>query len=364
MAAPPTPAPVLVFAPGDHPVLSPWRAALARELPVAAVWGADRADLLRRIFARFARDAPWMLPLAPWGPPWRAAHGRWLRRRWPTVRAVVFTRPDQAPLLTGFATERRLYYAIDDYATYGRDWLAAEQTMLAQSHRTICVSRSLAAVLAAREPTVADRIEVLPNAIPADWLPASPPLRPLPLPENLRLPRPLAGVLGRVSSRLRLDWLLEVIEREPGLHWLFVGDIEWAEVVAADRPRLERLRRHPRCTFIGARPFRALRDFAAALDVAVLPYSDRSTNPAGSAVRLFVHLPWAAPLLATPGCAQVAEFSPLVASCESSAALAAALAALRARDFNDGQRIVRWRAARHHTWEARAAAWLPLLALP
>ena len=181
------------------------------------------------------------------------------------------------------------------------------------------------------------------------------------LPENLRLPRPLAGILGRISRRLRLDWLLDVIEREGWLQWLFIGDIEWTEVSDEDRPRIERLRRHPRCTLLGARPFPALRDFAAALDVAVLPYSSRSTNPHGSAVRLFVHLPCAAPLLATPGCAQVGEFSPLVTVCHSAIDLAAALAALRARRFDDGQRTVRWQTAHQHTWDARAAAWLPLL---
>ena len=353
MSAPSSsPPPVLTFAPPGHPVLGPWRAALARAVPTCAVWGADRADLLRSLIARREPDSPRLLPLAPWGPPWRAAHGRWLRRRWPMVHAVVFTRPDQALLLDAFANTRRLYYALDDYATYGRSWLGAERMLLAQTHHTVCVSRSLAAVLAEREPSAAERITVLPNAIPAAWVPSAPPTR------------PLAGVLGRVSSRLRLDWLLEIIENEPWLHWLFVGDIEASEVADADWPRIERLKRHPRCTLLGARPFAAFRGFAAALDVAVLPYSARSTNPHGSAVRLFVHLPCAAPLLATPGCGQVAEFQPLVELCASPAALAAALRALRARDFDDGRRHVRWQAAHEHTWDVRVRAWLPLLTAP
>lgn len=357
------PPPVLAFTPRGHPVLGPWRVALARHLPVHGIDGVNGADLRRLLVGRVPRDAhpPRSFPLAPWGPAWRPVHARWFRRRWPTPRAVVFTRPDQAPLLDTFPDARRVYYAIDDYATYGRDWTAPERALLARTDHVVCVSQKLAAALVAREPAASGKITVLPNAIPAAWLPASSPTQSLALPENLHLPRPLAGVLGRVSSRLRLDWLLDVIEREPWLHWLFVGDIEWAEVTAEDRPRIEQLRRHPRCTLLGERPFDTFRDFAAALDVAVLPYSDRSTNPHGSAVRLFIHLPFAAPLLATPGCAQVSAFSPLVALCESPAGLAAALAALRANNFDDGRRTARWQAAHAHTWAARAEAWLPLL---
>jgi glycosyltransferase involved in cell wall biosynthesis len=354
---------VLAFTPRGHPVFSPWREALGARVPLDAVWGGDGADL-RRHFLRLAPPdfaPPRLIPLAPWGAPWRPWHQRWLRRQWPQLRTVVFTRPDQAALLPAFGDVRRIYYVIDDYATYRRDWHGAEATLLAAADRVVCVSQGLAGALARRAAAVAEKTTVLPNAIPASWLPPAPPTRPSPLPENLALLRPLAGVLGRISSRLRLDWLLAAMDATPGLHWVFVGDIEWGEVVESDRPLLAQLRRHPRTTWLGARPFAALRDFAAALDVAILPYSDRSTNPHGSAVRLFLHLPFAAPLLATPGCAQVGEFSPLVTVCDSSAALNAALTNTSASNFDDSRRPERWRVAQDHTWEARATAWLPLL---
>ena len=354
---------VLAFTPRGHPVFSPWREALGARVPLHAAWGAAGADL-RRHFLRLAPpdfDPPRLVPLAPWGAPWRPWHQRWLRRRWPELRAVIFTRPDQAALLPAFGDVRCIYYAIDDYATYRRDWNEAEGALLAAADHVVCISQALAGALTSRAAGVAGKITVLPNAIPASWLPPAPPAQPSPLPENLALPRPVAGVLGRISSRLRLDWLLAAMDAAPWLHWVFVGDIEWGEVVGHDRAHLARLRRHPRCTWLGERPFAALRDFAAALDVALLPYSERSTNPHGSAMRLFVHLPFAAPLLATPGCAQVEEFPPLVTVCDSPAALSAALAAARASDFNDGRRAERWQAAQAHTWEARVAAWLPLL---
>lgn len=98
---------------------------------------------------------------------------------------------------------------------------------------------------------------------------------------------------------------------------------------------------------------------AAALDLAVLPSSDRSTNPHGSPVRLFLRLPQAAPLFATPGWRQTDEFAPLATRCGSPAALAAARRASRDAGYDDGRRAAYHAAAREHTWDARA--WLPLL---
>jgi glycosyltransferase involved in cell wall biosynthesis len=225
----------------------------------------------------------------------------------------------------------------------------------------VCVSAALARRLEEREPSASAKVAVLPNAVPAEWVPGEPGAAPMAVGSVGALPRPLAGVLGRVSSRLRLDWLECVIEREPWLHWLFAGDVEQAEVTPEDRPRIRRLQRHPRCIFLGRRPFAEMQGLAAALDVAVLPYSDRSINPCASPVRLFVHLPWPAPILATPGCAQVAEFVPLVSMCGSAESLAARLVELRGAGFDDGQRLRRWQEASRHTWSARAHQWTGLL---
>lgn len=355
---------VLAFTPRGHPMLGAWRAALSAHLPVRGVSGATGADLRRWLVGLAPRDPlpPETLPLAPWGAPWRRWHARWLLRAG-APRTVVFTRPDQAPMLADFAAVSRVvYFAKDDYATYGRDWDAAETQLLAAARHVVCVSRALAQAVAQRHPAAAAKTIVLPNAIPTSWLPPAPPAQPTALPAEIaHLPRPLAGVLGRISSRLRLDWLLETIERDPSLHWVFVGDIERAELAPEDRPRLTALQQHPRCTFLGPRDFAELRAFAAALDIAVLPYSARSTNPNGSAVRLFFHLPFAAPLLATPGCAQVDEFVPFVRRCDSAAGLSQALRELRAQNFDDGHREARWRLAQENTWAARARQWLPLV---
>lgn len=363
-ASPTAESPVIAFTPRGHAVLGPWRQALARHRRVIGIWGADGADLRRWMFGLAPRDPdpPRLLPLAP-GAHWIPAHGRWLRRKWPEAAAAVLTRPDQAALLPALSGLRILYYAIDDFDTYGRDWGSDERAVLAAATDVVCVSSALADRLAQRTPEASrPRYHVLPNAVPADWIPDA--SRPKPTHETLRLPAPVAGVLGRVSSRLRLDWLLSAIDALPWLHWVFAGDIEWSEVTPEDRPRIAALRAHPRCRITGAIPFARMREYAAAIDLAVLPYSARSTNPCGSPVRLFIHLPFRAPLVATPGCAQIDEFRHVVQVCDSADALIAELAKWRELGFDDPKRALRWDTAHAHTWDARAELWRDLLGQP
>ncbi|MBI5330554.1 MAG: glycosyltransferase [Betaproteobacteria bacterium] len=328
--------------------------ALAEKAEVRAVapacWGAimDRRPAIR--------VRPLFLPVWPGRRPWRQAlHVPLLKRLAAGCDAALFTRPDQRPLLPAFAGKVRGYLACDDFTQYGRDWDADELDLIRSVDCVIAVSKRLADRLARRADLPRERIAVLPNAIPARHVPPVPPARPR------ASGQPLAGVLGRVSSRLRLDWLVECIEATPWLHWVLAGDVEEGELLEADRPRIEWLRRHPRCTLTGRLSYDALAALAATLDVGVMPYSERSVNPHGSPMRLFLHLPCGAPILSTPGCPQSDEFAPLVRRCDSADELVAALESLRQAGFDDGLRPARWLAAQDHTWERRADVLLTLL---
>ncbi len=364
---PPSPASaeVIAFAAGNHPVFSPWREALGERVALQTCWGLDAADLRRWLFGLLPREQPAarILPLALGRHPWRTWHARRACAGAPHATTVVLTRPDQAALLPELSGKRRMYYAIDDYETYGRDWSAAERNVLQTVDHVVAVSTGLAAKLSSQVGR-RTRVTVCPNAIPASWLARSahPATRQhartaLRQRLGLRPDAPLVGVLGRVSSRLRLDWLLAAVEAEPRLHWVFVGDLEPAEVVPDDRVRIARLQNHPRVHLTGRVPFAAMLDHAAALDLAVLPYSDRSTNPLGSAVRLFLHLPHPAPLLATDGCRQVRELAPQLTYFQSADELIAALRAHHDRAFVDPAYPARVQLAQQHTWEARAQQW-------
>jgi glycosyltransferase involved in cell wall biosynthesis len=319
----------------DDPAISEWVAALQHELDARRA--RPRELLVQAIRARL---------------PWGAAA---------MPRAVVLTSPAQWWLSHCFGNAPLYYYAIDNYAVgYGwspdqvRRW---EQRFVRRCERIVAVSAELAAELIQRHDLAPARLVVSPNAVPAVLIPSHPPP---PRRHGADSP-PLAGVLGRISGRLRLDWLQHVVESLPWLHWRFVGDVDGPETTADDARQLEWLQRHPRCQFVGPVPYRDLLRHAGAVDVGVLPYSERSINPWGSPMRLFVHLAAGRPLLGTAGCPQLREFVPAIALCRDADELVTRLEALRACGFDDGRGVERLQLARAHTWELRAQAMAALI---
>jgi glycosyltransferase involved in cell wall biosynthesis len=260
----------------------------------------------------------------------------------------ICTRPDQIDGLAAIGSMPSIYQAVDDYAAYRRGWEEQEIELLKRVHHVCAVSSALAEKFIRVAGLGPEKISVLPNAIAAEWIPPQVPSL------QLNRSRPLAGVLGRVSSRLRLDWLAEAIERTPWLDWLFAGDIEDAELEAADRPVLRQILKHPCCRFTGRQSQAQLAAHASTIDLAVIPYSERSVNPLASPARFFLHLAFGRPILVTPGCRQLEEFSPLVVQCTSPTVMVAQLERLKDCNFDDGLLSKRWEAAHQHTWDIRA----------
>ena len=312
--------------------------------PALAEWGRAMADAL---------DARVLRP--------RAAAARAPRG---LLRApiVILTSPAQWWLTRCFPRAVFFYYAIDNYAL-GYGWTPAQVTrwerrIVRRCARVVAVSTALAAELGRRHALPARQLVVSPNAVPAELIAP----QPAPRRRFTTAAPPLAGVLGRISGRLRLTWLCEAVAALPWLHWRFAGAVDEAELEPGDGDALAWLRRHPRCQFLGRLPYRELVRQAGAVDVGVVPYSDRSTNPWGSPARLFMHLAAGRPVLGTAGCAQLAEFAPLVTLCDDAPTLVASLDALRRCEFDDGLQAARLAAAREHTWARRAALMAALIA--
>jgi len=162
----------------------------------------------------------------------------------------------------------------------------------------------------------------------------------------------MLGILGTISKRISLEWVRGSLEALPWLNCLFVGPV--TEISTGQNDDLDWLRRHPRCYFVGHQNFDDLCTFAAAIDVALIPYNFSGINPTSSPVRLFTHLAYGSPILASPGCEQLDEFDPLVKVCPNLEVLVSELESLRMRGFDDGLRESRWIAARENTWERRA----------
>lgn len=268
-------------------------------------------------------------------------------------RVTLATSPDQAELASQLPMPR-FYLATDDFTA--SEWaparvLEAERRLVDGCRAVFAVSSGLADALCVRHGIPRHQITVLPNAVPADLIASE-----APVPHVQTSSRPVAGVLGSLSSRLRLDWLREMVDATPWLQWRFVGGIEQSELAPGDRFHLRWLEQHPRCRFEGPRPYRELVQYATTLDVAVMPYSARTANVIGSPSRLFAHLAAGHPILATPGCNQVGELAgSLVTTCDEPGALVAKLEQLRTQQFDDGLHRARWELAQQHTWTQRAS---------
>ena len=257
------------------------------------------------------------------------------------------------------------YLVSDDYAAYPHVRLDQEHDLVRNADLILPVSRRLAEVIRARYGIEASRFQIVPNGIPASWLPAEPPTG-LPAQSSQRpaLPadlvpadfRPLIGIIGVIGSRIDLEPIVAAHDDLPQLRWLFVGPVR------RQLPGLAHLQSSPRCRFLGALPYAELQACFATLDAAVLPLTDGDINPCSSPVRFFSQLPTGQPILYTGTCAQIAETPHLAYHCADGQALTATLAHLAASGFQDGRAAERHRFASGCTWQKRAEAMADALA--
>jgi glycosyltransferase involved in cell wall biosynthesis len=282
-----------------------------------------------------------------------AAYGR--------ADALIITDPHSWPYAIHY---RRLasvitYLVSDDYAAYPHVRLDQEHDLVRHADLILPVSRRLAEVLQARYRIEASRIRIVPNGIPASWLPAEPPTeRSVPPAQRPALPvdlvpadfRPLIGIIGVFGSRIDLGPIVAAHDALPQLRWLFVGPVR------RQLPGLAHLQSSPRCRFLGPLPYERLQPCFATLDAAVLPLTDGDINPCSSPVRFFSQLPTGQPILYTGTCAQIAETPHLAYHCADGQALTATLERLAAAGFQDGRAAERHRFATGCTWPRRAEA--------
>ncbi len=312
-----------------------WLREVARPLPDE--WGLRRVSL----------PVPVGLRRLSW--PLQSLARRVLPPEVSSARAVVLTSPFQSGFRGIFAGTPLYYHAFDDYESYGwtdETLLEREAEILSHSQHVFVVSDALARVYRDRHRVPLSRITIVPNGFD--------PSLPSPAPPDLaRISRPLIGTLGNVNERLRLDWVLEILEALPWASWAFVGRVH--EAGPPDfHAALSRLRRHPRCVFLGAKPYAELHAYAAAFDVAVFPLGDHALNRASSPTRFFSQLPFGQPILVTDQCEQLVDMQPMTRVCTSATAFIVALEALREVKFQDGHASTRVRYSRECTWAARA----------
>jgi glycosyltransferase involved in cell wall biosynthesis len=167
--------------------------------------------------------------------------------------------------------------------------------------------------------------------------------------------RPLAGVIGNLAANMDWELIQESIERAPWLSWVFVGPTNTPlRETKQNQARRSLMQQGGRVRFVGAKPYGALRDYARAFDVAVLPYRKSEPTYSGSSTRFYEHLAACRPVIATRGFEELLHKEPLLRLVNTAEEMTAALEQLRRTAFCDGYEELRWKASQTETWEQRA----------
>ena len=293
---------------------------------------------MARSLARYA-DVLWVdPPVSPATPP-RYAHGA-SRVPWPTLRRLepwltrltpralpLYTRnpirPTTAPLIRlqiRWALRRLavrphavvasglddvlgrwgpdvldVLYGTDDYVS-GADLMGLDRRRIEREERIQLRHADVAVVVS--QP-LADRwralgfrgpLRVLPNGVDVS---AYRDLDAVPPAPGIDLPRPVAGVVGQLSSRIDIALLESVVAA--GCSLLLVGprDPAWEPM------RFERLVAHPRVRWVGPQPFERLPRFLKLIDVGLTPYRDTSFNRASFPLKTLEYLAAGKPVVST-----------------------------------------------------------------
>lgn len=254
-----------------------------------------------------------------------------------------------------------VYYVTDFFPAYWNEpeRIKALDRRMCRAADVVCPnSRRIADYLKTQADCPEEKIVIIPNATRASNLLSEPALSPASLPEDIAdLPRPVAGVIGNLAGNI--DWLLleEVTRHTPWLSWAFVGPTEMAVPNAEqEQARASLMTRGGRIRFVGPKPYGKLRDYARAIDVAILPYRKIEPTYSGSSTRFYEHLATCRPMLATRGFEELLHKEPLLKLADSPDEMVTELERLKAAGFRDGVEEARWKASLSETWEARAYA--------
>jgi teichuronic acid biosynthesis glycosyltransferase TuaH len=263
-----------------------------------------------------------------------------------TVRAVVIACPD---VLFGECGEQlRVVYATDDFVA-GAALMGVGVAQVRRNERRLAEEADL--VVGVSQPLVdhwsaLGRSAVLvangcDNSMFATTDAA-------PLPDDVDLPRPIAGFIGHLSDRIDLS-LLEAVAAT-GRSLLLVGPRQPTFEMA----RMEQLLALPNVRWVGSKPFEALPSYMRVIDVGLTPYAASDFNRASFPLKTLEYLAGGRAVVATDLPAVRWLDSPLIAI---AGADDYAAAVLRALDEARTPALVAERRALagRHSWSARTA---------
>ncbi|HYC52477.1 MAG TPA: glycosyltransferase [Gemmatimonadaceae bacterium] len=171
---------------------------------------------------------------------------------------------------------------------------------------------------------------------------------PQPVPPDLaKLPRPIIGFAGGLTTPVDLPLLRRLSEAFPNAAIVLVGPVH-VDLTAIAAPNLH---------VLGARPYRDLPAYVQAFDVGIIPYVLNQHTIAVDPLKLLEYLSAGVPVVTTD-LPEVRKYSDSVAIAPTDDAFVSAVrAALAAR----GDRAARQQVARQHGWDRRAEEFLGVL---
>jgi glycosyltransferase involved in cell wall biosynthesis len=257
-----------------------------------------------------------------------------------------------------------VYYVTDLLTKYGGFSESQIRRLDKQMCRTVSLvcpnSTRIAHYLRESAKCPAEKIVVVPNATRSENLLPRVPAGPAALPRDLAdLPRPVAGVIGNLAANMDWQLLEQVVDSTPFLSWAFVGPTTGSAGTLAQHRSRSRLigMGGGRLRFTGEKPYGLLRDYARALDVAVLPYRKVEPTYSGSSTRFYEHLAACRPMVAS-NFAELLEKEPLLHLASNAEQMITRLNDLESIGFSDGYEELRWKVSLGETWEARASLML------
>ena len=199
-------------------------------------------------------------------------------------RAAVRILASDLPLYERRGGEQRVLFATDDFEA-GAELMGLSRNQIRRHESRLASESDL--VIAISEPiaekwlAVARKVVLVPNGCDAERFADT---DNAPWPEEVRLPKPIAGFAGQINERLDI-LLLEAIAAR-GHSILMVGPV----TRTFDGRRLKALLSRPNVQWVGSKQFETMPSYLRAMHIGLTPYADTPFNRASLPLKTIEYL--------------------------------------------------------------------------
>jgi teichuronic acid biosynthesis glycosyltransferase TuaH len=282
-------------------------------------------------------------------------------RRLDVRRVALIETSPLAPVMGRCGESLHVYWAQDDYVGLAELLGLSEKRVASGEQRLL----RQADVVIAANPRVADRlggghhhVELIPFGGDADAFGRAGSAS---APDDIRLPRPIAGFMGHIGDRIDLQMLTSVADT--GCSLLLIGPRHPRFDVSA----LENLLARSNVQWVGPKQFDALPGYLGSIDVGLIPYNHSAFNEGSFPLKALEYLAAGLGVIATDLPAIRWLDSPDIVIEDQSARFALAVRTALEAPGDSLARKRRRSFAGQHTWTVRArefsrVVWEPLMA--